>query len=925
MVRQAAACAMLMILLASCGPSSAPPSYDAAIREGRSAAQELLDGGASAVTIALVDGKNVVWSEAFGLADRDAGEAPTRTTTFGVGSVSKMFAAVAVMTLVDRGVVDLDTPLVEYLPDFRMASDGYEDVTVRMLLDHSSGFPGTDYRNADIRSPAPGYLDQVLQTLSTSRLKAPPGSMSVYCNDGFTVVAALVEAVTGSRYVQFVQDEILTPLGMANTRYPLGAFAAGSYARAYASGAAKPQEFVNTLGAGALYSTADDLARLAMMFLGDGAIGNTRILSAAAVAEMAVDRTIGSFNPVHNGSFAYGLGWDTVVQPGLAAVGFDGWAKGGDSDDYGAALVVSPQAQLGIAVISASYGGSAGAIAVAERVLLRALVESGRIATFPAPLEPVVPPVAPVPDGLLAAVEGIYAQGSLVVQLSAQPDGSLQAALRSDEGWTPSGFPLRYRDDGWFASDQDPLRAFKVVDADLLGEPTQYLLDRLPAGHGHYLESSVFAQRVLPRSRDLSAAWRDRLSSTWLVVNASPDELAWNGMDPRLRLAAVPDLDGLVAVRPPSDVPAPAAGQIDARFHLVDPSASDTTATMMLVIPQLRGRDLDDLDVEQRDDAEWVRFGSYVHQPIATVPVLRAGASGRVTIGGDGYAAWRAIESEDASTVEVEITTTGAWQLYDPTFTRLANGKGNAVASLPAGSGLGYLTLFGDPSATITVAVRCSRAPGAHEGSVVDSFAGEDPGNALRDARGSRLRLLRAREVEHVGPPPARRQRVEGLRELAILLQHARQLLRQCELALRLEVDGEPGLLHRDRLLRVGLHHRLLDLRLAAELEAQRRLRVLALAAQQPVRVLEQRALEEHQGAVLLERLDDGDVGAREEEARLAPLEVLVETGLEEDRPQLPDLAAPRLRTADERIDLGTLRAHRTAEDRGADDARQAW
>jgi CubicO group peptidase (beta-lactamase class C family) len=127
------------------------------------------------------------------------------------GSVSKMFAAIAVMQLVDRGVVELDTPLATYLPDFRMASGGYEHVTVRMLLDHAAGFPGTDYRNAVIRSPEPGYLDQVLQTLSMSRLKAPPGYMSVYCNDGFTVIAALVEAATGTSYVQFVQDEILTP------------------------------------------------------------------------------------------------------------------------------------------------------------------------------------------------------------------------------------------------------------------------------------------------------------------------------------------------------------------------------------------------------------------------------------------------------------------------------------------------------------------------------------------------------------------------------------------------------------------------------------------------------------------------------------------------------------------------------------------
>src|SRR5882757_6271349 len=554
-----------------------------------------------------------------------------------------------------------------------------------MLLNHSSGFPGTDYRNADIRSPVPGYLDQVLQTLSMSRLKAPPGYMSVYCNDGFTITAALVQAMSGKSYVQFVQDEILTPLGMANTRYPLSAFPAGSYAKAYVKGAAKPQEFVNTLASGGVYSTADNMACIAMMFLSGGTVGTTRILSGASLAEMAKDQTIGSFDPIHNESLAYGLGWDSVSQPGLAAVGFDGWAKGGDSSDYHAALVVSPQAQLGIVVLTDSGPGSAPAIAVAERVLLRALNENGRIAAFPSPLLPVVPPLAPVPDGLLAAIAGEYAQGNLILQLQAQPDGSLQASLRSDAGWTPMGSPLKYRHDGWFASDQDPLKALKVVDADLLGVPTQYILSRAPNGYGHYLNFGVFCQRVHRRPGNLSAAWRDRLSSTWLVVNENPDELAWNGMDPRLRLATVPNLDGLVAVRPPAD-PALAAGHMNA--HIVDASASDTVATMMVIIPQLNGRDLDDLAIVQHDGAEWTRFGSYIHQPLASVPMLPNGATEVVTIGPEGYAEWRAVAS-DVAPVQVTITTTGAWHLYDPAFTTVANGKGSDVACLPAGNGLG--------------------------------------------------------------------------------------------------------------------------------------------------------------------------------------------------------------------------------------------
>jgi len=174
-------------------------------------------------------------------------------------------------------------------------------------------------------------------------------------------------------------------------------------------------------------------------------------------------------------------------------------------------------------------------------------------------------------------------------------------------------------------------------------------------------------------------------------------------MDPRLRIATVPNLEGLIAVRWHTEIQPPAPGYTDA--HIVDASASDTVATMMLIIPQLNGRDLEDLDIVEHDGAEWTRYGSYMHQPLASVPVLPRGATEVVTIGPEGFAEWRAVAS-DVTPVQVTITTTGAWHLYDPAFTTVANGKGSDVAWLPAGKGLAYMTLFGHPGQTITVAVQ---------------------------------------------------------------------------------------------------------------------------------------------------------------------------------------------------------------------------
>src|SRR5262249_27730295 len=129
----------------------------------------LKSGTGSSITVGLVGRNGVIWSEAFGAADRAAGQAATARTMFGIGSLGKLFATLAVMRLVERGVVDLDRPLVEYVPDFRMASPEYRQIAVRMLLDHSAGLPGTDYRNGESSAPIPGYLDQVLQSLSIER------------------------------------------------------------------------------------------------------------------------------------------------------------------------------------------------------------------------------------------------------------------------------------------------------------------------------------------------------------------------------------------------------------------------------------------------------------------------------------------------------------------------------------------------------------------------------------------------------------------------------------------------------------------------------------------------------------------------------------------------------------------------------------
>ncbi|HWI13240.1 MAG TPA: serine hydrolase domain-containing protein, partial [Burkholderiales bacterium] len=316
-------------MLYGCGGSDSE-TYQGTIAEGRAAILSALRDPAtetSAISVALVSRDRVVWNEAFGVIDQATGAAPDTATLFCIGSVSKMLAAISTMILVDRGLVDLDAPLVRYVTDFRMASPEYTQITVRMLLSHSSGFPGSQLRNLFTYSPPVlDYAKQTQQTLAISRLKHAPGELAVYCNDGFTMIEPLVAAVTGKSYVQFVQDEILTPLGMTRSRYATVVFPAGSYAPAYKAGVKLEQEYVNAYASGGLYSTPTEMAQLAMMLMYGGEANGRRILSSAAVSEMGRDQIANlPFNPMP--TYRFGLGWDGVAQPGFAAVGVTVWHK----------------------------------------------------------------------------------------------------------------------------------------------------------------------------------------------------------------------------------------------------------------------------------------------------------------------------------------------------------------------------------------------------------------------------------------------------------------------------------------------------------------------------------------------------------------------------------------------------------------------
>lgn len=588
--------------LPGCGGSGAPaPNLDATMAWGRRQIRQAMQASDTrAASIAMMYGDRIVWQEAFGvLRDTSANPAAPATpatpdTRFNVGSVSKVLAALAVMILVDRQLVQLDAPVVRYLPQFSMLSPGYRDITVRHLLSHASGLPGTYLRNMFAFAPLAGYAAGVEAALADMHLKHAPGAMAVYCNDGFTLVERIVQAVTGQSYTAFVQSAILTPLSMGRSGFTLQPLPEGSFAPGYIGQARQGQEFVMGYATSGLCTTPGDMMRLAALLIQGGEQDGQRVVSKAGVAEMGRDQNQGmriDLTP----DWHWGLGWDSTQQPGLGAAGVRAWQKSGSTVFCASDFYVLPQAGMALLLTGNAPGFRPGPIA--EGILLRALQETGQLQALPAKVSTTVPSVATSSTTDVDAVLGIYGRASRPLKVvspdSQQIDISVWSAALRD--WEPLCEGLRLRSDGWWWADAKPGTHYRWEQAN----GRRYLLSREPARARHYWVTTPMAQQMPRASAPLPAAWADRLDTTWIQANEAPESiLRAAGSMATATLRELPELRGYLFW--------------DDRQLLLPLSAD--RAGMAVQVPLHEGRDLVELVVQVQDQQEWLHAAGWVYR-----------------------------------------------------------------------------------------------------------------------------------------------------------------------------------------------------------------------------------------------------------------------------------------------------------------------
>jgi CubicO group peptidase (beta-lactamase class C family) len=375
---------------------------------------EIDAGNLSGVSVALVHDQRVIYARGFGFADKDRKVPATEETVYRAGSISKLFTALGVMQQAERGRLDIDQPITNYLPEFKVVVpfENAKPITLRQLMSHRSGMVR--------ESPVGGYLDdsepgieRSVASVSDCVLVYPPEARTRYSNIGVTIAGQVMAKVAGQDFVAYQRDELLGPIGMHSSSFLLDRPLKARLAKGYLPVAQKeggvreivsPQFELGTIPAGNLYTTAEDLARFLMFLFNEGRAGERSLLQPETLASMFVPQ----FTTEATG---FGHGFSAGKFREHKTIGHMGAVYG-----FTSALTAVPEKKIGV-VILCNDDIAIGPVRKLNNLGLALLLEQSG--------EPAPSPVVPFERtaAQLAKFEGDYESESFWARLAIEEDG----------------------------------------------------------------------------------------------------------------------------------------------------------------------------------------------------------------------------------------------------------------------------------------------------------------------------------------------------------------------------------------------------------------------------------------------------------------------------------------------------------------------
>ena len=358
-----------------------PPKTVTGIAEAEAYLEALVEFGAPpGLSLVVVKEGAIVYSKGFGLADGPNKIPTTPETVYKWWSTTKIPTAIAILQLHEQNLLNIDDPVVNYLPffDVQYPSGASEIITIRHLLNHSSGLPdnfpeviGWMHLEAEPRLDQTALLEQVFPDYA--KLIFEPGDHAEYSNVGYMALGAIIETVSGQRYEDYVVEQIVQPLGMINTNFVytaemLANAAVGSHPVVSLESVLLPflyddlGEYIRERADGKIWfnrfyadsnpptgliGPATDLARFMVAFQNQGELDGVRILSPETVMMMTYESHLVSVDTGQTDAPFQGLGWH-VYQPEERMY----ISHGGGGPGFGSDMRLYPEESLGLIVLA---------------------------------------------------------------------------------------------------------------------------------------------------------------------------------------------------------------------------------------------------------------------------------------------------------------------------------------------------------------------------------------------------------------------------------------------------------------------------------------------------------------------------------------------------------------------------------------------
>ncbi len=318
--------------------------------------------GIPGLGLAVVVGDEVVYEKGFGVKDIETKAPVNPKSMFAIGSASKAFTTMGLALLVDRGLLDWDKPVRDYIPEFALYDKfATERMSARDLVCHRSGLPRHDLLWYGSTATRKDMFDRLRYLVPNKDFR----TYMQYQNLMFLAAGVLIEHLSGKTWEKFTEEEIFAPLGMKRSNVSVTAMAKDK-------NAAKPYEAlltplkevpyrnIDAIGpAGSINSTIEDMTKWLRLHLNDGMFEGKQIVSKANLAEMHNPNMVitGDFFSALAGSeevfnSSYGLGWFIETYRGYKSV-----HHGGHIDGFTAHVAFLPQKKIGVVALM-NLGGS---------------------------------------------------------------------------------------------------------------------------------------------------------------------------------------------------------------------------------------------------------------------------------------------------------------------------------------------------------------------------------------------------------------------------------------------------------------------------------------------------------------------------------------------------------------------------------------